>query len=83
MDRGYDRSGCVSELRHLQGTPHVAQRTVGSAIDARGARHPPATVSQRMRKRAEQIFGWMNTVGGTARPDFEEYGAWNGDSLWR
>ena len=59
-------------------TPHVAQKSTrwgGSAIDARKTRRPGYTVSQREGKRAEEIFGWLKTVGlmrklrhrGTAR----------------
>ena len=51
-------------------TPHVAQNTGrkgGSAIDGRTTRHPGYAVSQRIRKRVEEIFGWMKTVGGFRR----------------
>jgi hypothetical protein len=46
-------------------TPHVAQNTAGrrSAIDGRTTRHPGYTVSQHVRKRVEEIFGWMKTIG--------------------
>ncbi len=45
-------------------TPHVAQRRDVSAIDRRTTRHPGYTVSQRARKRVEEIFTWLKTVGG-------------------
>jgi Transposase DDE domain len=47
-------------------TPHVAQHTAGrrSAIDQRTTRHAGYAVSQRVRKRVEEIFGWQKTVGG-------------------
>ena len=50
-------------------TPHVAQNTRGrsSAIDGRTTRHPGYAVSQRIRKRVEEVFGWMKTVGGFRR----------------
>lgn len=70
MDKGYDRVGCVNELRQLNATPHVAQRKIGSAIDGRTARHPGYAVSQRARKRVEEIFGWMKTVGGYRKTRF-------------
>ncbi len=70
MDKGYDQGRCVSELRHLNATPHVAQRKVGSAIDERTVRHQGYAVSQRMRKRVEEIFGWMKTVGGYRKTRF-------------
>ena len=46
--------------------PHVAQNTSGrrSAIDKRTTRHPGYVASQRIRKRIEEAFGWMKTVGG-------------------
>ena len=47
-------------------TPHVARR-VRSAIVGRTTRHPGYAQSQRMRKRVEEIFGWMKTVGGFRR----------------
>ena len=65
-DKSYDARQCVAELRELGVTPHVAQNTSRrrSAIDARTTRHPGYLVSQRLRKRVEEIFGWMKTVGG-------------------
>ncbi len=65
-DKGYDTHGFVAECRHLNITPHVAQnqkRNGGSAIDARTTRHPGYNVSQRRRKRVEECFGWMKTIG--------------------
>jgi transposase len=66
-DKGYDYPGFVTELRHMDVTPHVAQHITarrGSAIDARTTRHTGYEVSQRKRKLVEQVFGWMKTVGG-------------------
>jgi len=53
-------------------TPHVAQNTSGrrSAIDGRTTGHPGYAVSQRIRKRVEEVFGWMKTVGGFRRTRF-------------
>ena len=50
-------------------TPHVAQNTSGrsSAINGRTIRHRGYALSQRLRKRVEEIFGWMKTVGGFRR----------------
>jgi transposase len=62
-DKGYDTRSFVMDLRELSVTPHVAQRTKGSAIDGRTTRHEGYAVSQRKRKRVEEIFGWMKTVG--------------------
>jgi len=66
-DKGYDTHGFVASCRALKITPHVAQnhtRPGGSALDARTTRHPGYAVSQWMRKRIEEGFGWMKTVGG-------------------
>jgi len=65
-DKGYDSADFVDDMRELKVTPHVAQNTSGrsSAIDKRTARHPGYDISQRKRKRVEEIFGWMKTVGG-------------------
>lgn len=65
-DKNYDTRQCVAELRQLGVTPHVAQNTSRrrSAIDGRTTRHPGYVTSQRLRKRVEEIFGWMKTVGG-------------------
>jgi transposase len=63
-DKGYDRRSFVSGCRERRITPHVAQKKRYSAIDERTVRHPGWTVSQRVRKRVEEIFGWMKTIGG-------------------
>ena len=64
-DKGYDTRGFVQELRDRGVTPHVARNTTNrrSAIDARTTRHPGYDASQRFRKRVEEVFGWMKTVG--------------------
>ena len=64
-DKNYDTHQFVQDLRALQVTPHVAQHTTNrtSAIDGRTTRHPGYTVSQQKRKRVEEIFGWLKTVG--------------------
>ena len=56
-------------MREYGGTPHVAQNTTGrrSAIDGRTTRHPGYATSQRLRKRVEEIFGWLKSVGGFRR----------------
>ena len=53
-------------------TPHVAQNTSRrrSAIDGRTTRHPGYGASQRIRKRIEEAFGWMKTIGGQAKTRF-------------
>jgi len=57
-------------MRALGVTPHVAQNITdnrGSAIDGRTTRHTGYGVSQWKRKRVEEVFGWMKTVGGFRR----------------
>jgi transposase len=66
-DTWYDQRRFVTEMRHMGITPHVAQYPGGhhrrSAIDRRTTRHPGYAVSQRARKRIEEVFGWMKTIG--------------------
>jgi len=77
-DKGYDQRAFVSALREQGATPHVARKTLYSAIDDRVTRHATYAVSQRKRKRVEEIFGWLKTVGlmrktrhrGTIRVDW-------------
>src|SRR5215831_3628533 len=68
-DKGYDTGDFVMELRDKAVTPHVAQNTNGrrSAIDARTTRHPGYAVSQRIRKRVEEAFGWAKIVAGLCK----------------
>ena len=71
-DKAYAAEDFVNELRSMNATPHVAQNTSGrsSAIDGRTARHPGYAVSQRVRKRIEEAFGWIKTVAGQERTKF-------------
>jgi transposase len=65
-DKGYDTKEFVKEMRNMKVTPHVAQndrRRGGSAIDSRTTRHAGYKVSQQKRKRIEEVFGWLKTVG--------------------
>jgi transposase len=66
-DKGYDDREFVEQCRAMAVTPHVAQKTKGSAIDGRTSRHPGYAVSQRIRKRIEEIFGWCKTVGASRK----------------
>lgn len=65
-DKLFDTQDFIAEMRRLGVTPHVTQHTSGrrSAIDGRTTRHAGYAVSQRIRKRIEEGFGWMKTVGG-------------------
>jgi transposase len=62
-DKGYDRKELVQDMREHRVTPHFARKPT-SIIDQRTTRHPGYAVSQRKRKRVEEIFGWLKTVGG-------------------
>jgi transposase len=69
-DKGYDRAEFVAGCRTLNVTPHVAQnerRPGGSALDLRTTGWPGYGISQRVRKRVEEIFGWLKTVGNFRR----------------
>jgi transposase len=65
-DKNYDTKDFVADARSLKATPHVSQNNKRrkSAIDARITRHAGYSISQKKRKRVEEIFGWMKTVGG-------------------
>ncbi len=64
-DKNYDTQDLVKQLRQQRVTPHVAQNNThrSSALDGRTTRHAGYAVSQRKRKRVEEIFGWMKTIG--------------------
>jgi len=64
-DKGYDTRAFVRALRAREVTPHVTQNTSGrrSAIDGRTTRHAGYAMSQRVRKRVEECFGWIKTTG--------------------
>ena len=64
-DKKYDTKGFVANARAINVTPHVAQNDTNrrSAIDDRTTRHPGYAVSQERRKRVEEIFGWVKTIG--------------------
>ena len=65
-DKAYDAEDFVNELRSMRVRPHVAQNNNGrsSVIDGRTTRHAGYAISQRLRKRIEEAFGWIKTVAG-------------------
>jgi transposase len=63
-DKGYDTYDFVETLRALEATPHIAQKAKSRTLDARTTRHVGYQLSQRARKRIEEVFGWMKSVGG-------------------
>ena len=70
-DKAFDAQDFVNELRSMRVTPHVAQNTARrSAIDRRTTRHPGYAVSQRVRKRIEEAFGWIKTVARQEKTRF-------------
>lgn len=72
-DKSYDAREFFGELRKRRVTPHVAaqRRRYGrSAVDGRTTRHRGFHTSQIVRRRVEQIFGWMKTAGGLRRSRF-------------
>lgn len=62
-DKGYDCRAFVDDCRQMNATAHVAQKKNISAIDGRTTRHKGYSVSLRVRKRVEEVFGWMKTIG--------------------
>jgi IS5 family transposase len=77
-DKAYDVMGFVGDLRSRAVTPHIARndhltktgKRRRSAIDGRTTRHPGYGVSQRIRKRIEEAFGWIKTVAGHQKTRF-------------
>lgn len=78
-DKAYDVAAFVKELRAQQITPHVAVQGYRTKtgkhrkteIDKRTARHPGYQISQRVRKRIEEIFGWAKVQAGQAKTKFK------------
>ncbi len=66
-DKAYDAREFVAGLRQKCVTPHVAQKSKSSAIDARTTRHAGYAVSLRKRKLVEEAFGWAKTIAGCAK----------------
>ena len=74
-DKLFDATGFVTELKGRAITPHIAingsvsklGKRRKTAVDRRTTRHPGYAVSQRIRKRIEEAFGWAKTIGGIAK----------------
>jgi IS5 family transposase len=74
-DKAYDVHGFIGDLRHRGVTPHVAieghlsstGKPRKTAVGARTTRHPGYAVSQRCRKRIEEVFGWIKSSAGLAK----------------
>jgi hypothetical protein len=71
-DKGYDVAGFITALRSRSVTPHIAAdrrvsktgRIRHSEIDGRTTRWPGYEASQRVRKRIEEVFGWIKASAG-------------------
>ncbi|MGH7642417.1 MAG: IS5 family transposase [Candidatus Dormibacteria bacterium] len=65
-DKGYDTRDFVNQLRATNVAPHIAMRESwwANGYLARLQGTPGYLMSQRRRKRVEEIFGWAKTVGG-------------------
>lgn len=71
-DKGYHSKGFVERLRNKTIVPHIAriEGRCTPGLDARTTRHEGYRISQRKRKRIEEIFGWMKAVGGLRKSRF-------------
>lgn len=77
-DKGYDATEFVRELQARKVTPHIAIQGYATktgkrrktAIDGRTTRHPGYAISQIVRKRIEEIFGWAKSSAGMAKTKF-------------
>ena len=63
-DKSYGQKFFVQMARDLKVTPHVSRKAIKSAIDGRTTRHPGYGINMKIRKRIEEGFGWLKTVGG-------------------
>lgn len=66
-DRGYHTRDFIHDCRCRHVTPHLADKAKHSMLDRRTTAQSSYTISQRIRKRVEEIFGWVKTVGGFRR----------------
>ena len=74
-DKAYDVAEFVAELRSRSVTPHIAidgrlsktGKRRKTAIDGRTTRHAGYAISQRCRKRIEEVFGWIKSSAGLAK----------------
>jgi hypothetical protein len=84
-DKGYDAEDFVNELRSMRVTPHVAQNLSGrsSAIDGRTTRHEDYGLSQRIRKRIEDVSAGSRRSPGRRRRSFEAATGWASPSPLR
>ncbi len=72
-DKGYHSADFIDALRGKNIIPHIAEvkNRKPPRLDGRTTRHASYMVSQRIRKRVEEIFGWFKTVGGLRKTRFK------------
>jgi transposase len=74
-DKAYDVTPFVHDLRARSVTPHIAidghlsktGKRRKTAVDGRTTRHAGYDISQRCRKRIEEVFGWVKSCAGLAK----------------
>jgi transposase len=77
-DKGFDVAAFIDDLRERKVTPHIAiqdhltktGKRRKTKIDGRTTRHAGYAASQRIRKRIEEIFGWVKVQGGQDKTKF-------------
>lgn len=80
-DKGYDCKAFVKGCRKRNVTPHAAAKDKYSAIDGRTKRHGGYRQSLKVRKRIEEAFGWIKTVGGLAKTKLTGHAKLTGQAL--
>ena len=73
-DKGYDKGSFPQDVLNLGITPHIAINEKGGAANSparRFVKRAGYAASQHVRKRVEEIFGWMKSVGGFRRTRFK------------
>lgn len=80
-DKGYDQSGFVGQLKTRGVKGHIARKDKGSAVDGRTARGKGYATSLKCRKRVEEVFGWLKTVGGLRKTRHRGLAKLSGQSL--
>ena len=74
-DKAYDVADFVASLRARSVSPHIAidghlsktGKPRKTAVDGRVTRHIGYAISQRCRKRIEEVFGWIKGAAGLAK----------------
>ena len=77
-DKGFDVAAFIDDLRARNVTPHIAVqdhltktgKRRKTKIDGRTTRHAGYAISQRIRKRIEEIFGWVKVQAGQDKTKF-------------